>query len=133
MGTPESFQFRDVVTRIVGLQADRIVSVYHAHLWHMFAAENEPLKRWAGWALGLDGAWFVSLGVLASAFIGLGVAALLNRLWGRIVGDHGPAPIGAGPPAPAGRRGEPSKANWGREDRGSGFKLPRPSHHREPT
>jgi len=79
-----------------------IVSVYHAHLWHMFAAENEPLKRWAGRALGLDGDWFVSLGVLASAFIGLGVAALLNRLLGRIVGGHGPSPIGAGPPAPAG-------------------------------
>ena len=102
MGTPESFQFRDVVTRIVGLQADRIVSVYLAHLWHMFAAENEPLQRWAGRALGLDGAWFVSLGVLAFAFIGLGVAALLNRLLGRIVGGHGPAPVGAGSPAPAG-------------------------------
>jgi hypothetical protein len=74
-----------------------IVSVYHAHLWHMFAAENEPLQRWAGRALGLDGDWFVSLGVLAFADIGLGVAvlidccglkvaALLKRLLGPIMG-----------------------------------------------
>jgi hypothetical protein len=89
-----------------------VVSVYHAHLWHMFAAENEPLKRCAERVLGLDGAWVVSLGVLAFAGIGLGVAvlinccgrkvaALLNRLLGRIMGSQGPAPIGAGPAAPA--------------------------------
>ena len=55
-----------------------------------------------GPAPGLDGDWFVSLGVLAFAGIGLGVAALLNRLWGRIVGDHGLAPVGPGSTGAAG-------------------------------
>jgi len=40
----------DVITRVQGflhLIEYFLVSVYHAHLWHMFAAENESLKGWA--------------------------------------------------------------------------------------
>jgi hypothetical protein len=56
------------------------VSVYHAHLWHMFAAENERLKGWSNRHLGLDDDWFVSLGVIAFAGFGLLVAWVLDSL-----------------------------------------------------
>ncbi len=46
----------------------------------MFAAENEGLKGWSKRHLGLDGDWFVSLGVIAFAGFGLLVAWVLNLL-----------------------------------------------------
>jgi hypothetical protein len=56
-----------------------LVSVYFAHLWHMLTSENEDLKAWVHKILGIDGNWFVSLGVIVSAALGFGVVMVLNR------------------------------------------------------
>jgi hypothetical protein len=76
------------VQEFVHLIESFLVSVYFAHLWHMFAAENEPLKAfarrtlrltWAGRTLHLEEDWFVSLGVILFALLGFGVVKILNR------------------------------------------------------
>ena len=90
----------DVITRVqnfLHLIEYFLVSVYHAHLWHMFAAENESLKDWASRNfrfIGLNGDWFVSLGVIAFAGFGLLVAWVLNLFLER--GQHGKGPTAGG-------------------------------------
>jgi hypothetical protein len=63
-----------------------LVSVYCAHLWHMFASDNKSLKEWVDDHL-FDADWFVSLGVVLAAFLGVLVVALLNSLAGHRTRD----------------------------------------------
>jgi hypothetical protein len=49
-----------------------LVAVYSAHLWHMFASDNEDLKPW------LHG-WFIPLGVVFWAAAGFLLVFTLNR------------------------------------------------------
>jgi hypothetical protein len=81
--TRNAKQDLDVITRVQGLLLwieYFLVSVDPAHLWHMFAVENEGLKGWSKRQLGLDGDWLVSLGVIAFAGFDLLVAWVLNLL-----------------------------------------------------
>jgi hypothetical protein len=66
------------VQELVHLIEFLLASVYLAHMWHMFAAENESLKHWAEHALRIPGEWFVSLGVLVFAALVVGGVAVLN-------------------------------------------------------
>ena len=74
------------VQRMVHYIEMAIVSVYFAHLWHMFA-ENDSLKEWVNEKTHLHGAgdWFVSIGVLTWAVIGFGLALMLGRVLHRKV------------------------------------------------
>jgi hypothetical protein len=79
------------VQRIVHYIEMAIVSVYFAHLWHMFA-ENDRLKEWVNEKTHLHGAgdWFVSIGVLTWAAIGF----VLVLIVGRVLHGHGKHPVG---------------------------------------
>ena len=79
------------VQRMVHYIEMAIVSVYFAHLWHMFA-ENDSFKEWVNEKTHLHGAgdWFVSIGVLTWAAIGLALALIL----GRVLHGHGKHPVG---------------------------------------
>jgi len=75
------------VQRFVHVLEYAICSVYFAHLWHMFTADNQALKGWLDERLSPGaGDWVVSGGVILFAAIGLGVAVLLDRLLRR--GGH---------------------------------------------
>ncbi len=69
------------VQRMVHYIEMAIVSVYFAHLWHMFA-DNESLKEWVNEKTHLHGAgdWLVSIGVLVWAAIGFVLALILGRV-----------------------------------------------------
>ncbi len=79
------------VQRMVHYIEMAIVSVYFAHLWHMFA-ENDSLKEWVYDKTHLPGAgdWFVSIGVLTWAAIGFVLALIL----GRVIHGHGKHAVG---------------------------------------
>lgn len=72
------------VQRLVHYIEMAIVSVYFAHLWHMFA-ENESFKHWVErWCatnlhVDVEGDWVVSIGVAVSAMFGLVFASILAK------------------------------------------------------
>jgi hypothetical protein len=68
------------VQRFVHVLEYAIFSVYFAHLWHMFAADNKALNEWLDEKMEPGaGDWTVSFGVFVAAAIGGGLAALINR------------------------------------------------------
>jgi len=75
------------VQRMVHYIEMAIVSVYFAHLWHMFA-DNASFKRWVNEKTHLDGDWFVSIGVLTWAAIGFVLALILGRVLHRTSGHE---------------------------------------------
>ena len=72
-----------------------IISVYCAHLWHMFAEPNDGLKSFVENHLAFLKGWYVSLGVILSATLSLIVALLCIKPWGVRSDNHPQAHVRA--------------------------------------
>jgi hypothetical protein len=84
--------------RFVHMTEYFLVSVYFAHLWHMFAEGNRGFEQWVSRHLPLREDWVVSVGVVVFAVLGLVFVWLINRLMGRHKGrKRRPAGPGAIP------------------------------------